>query len=192
MIKRATETRTLPDPTSFAEWKDWARQLNLELQRQLLTTSMVLPFFEFGIVERTTNYTMAGVGIPWENKVYDNTVGMWFVANPSRLVIPNRPSGIKYGYAMIIANFVFTDPGGGGPNNIDLEVRKNGVAVMPAAAIQGNYQSGAPGKIGLVQPWTEVNAGDYFEIFATRTGPGSAEIDAHVSTFAELIISGPA
>jgi hypothetical protein len=188
--KRGFSVVRLPDPSTFVDWKDWARRTNLELERQLIATSANVPFFEFGTVKRDNNFTPAGAAIPWESKVYDNTNGMWAVAQATRLVVPPRAGDIKYGYGMVICNLAFTDPGGA--NNLTVRIRKNGATTNPSGVVARSIIAGFTPAINVVQPWTEVNAGDYFEVVVTRAGAGTADISHGTDTWAQLILGGPA
>lgn len=191
MIKRATEVRLLPDPTTFEDWRDWARQTNIELQRQLMATSMILPFFEFGQVERTTDYTPAGVAIPWQLLKYDNTNGIWVVGSPTRLTVPQRAGQIKYGYGQVVVQLKTTDPAGGN-NTFSVTVKKNGLDPDPRGGETEVKTPGAVSALRVNSPWYEVNAGDYFEVFIDRTGSGTAQIAAGIDSWAQLLLSGPA
>lgn len=191
MIKRATGVRLLPEPSSFGDWKDWARQLNVELTRQLLATSMLLPFFEYGQVERTNDYTPTGVGIPWEVLKYDNTNGIWVVANPTRLTVPERAGLIKYGHAQVHVQLSLTDPGAA-VNELLVQIHKNGAAPDPRGSVKYPLVIGQTRIVQAFSPWCEVNAGDYFEIIVTRTGAGTSVIDAGIDTWTQLFLGGPA
>ena len=192
MIKRATEVRLLPDPTGFGDWKDWARQTNVELQRQLIATSMIMPFIEFGTVWRTSNFTPADVAIPWQEVVYDNTNGLWTAGSPDSLVVPERAGNIKYGYARAIASIETTAPVGG-PNNFLIVIQRNDGAVNEP---QGVYNLIIP--VGVAQfafifgPWMPVDAGDFFKLYIYRTGAGDAVLLAGANTWMQLVLGGPA
>jgi hypothetical protein len=188
--KRTIELRGFPDPSNFSDWKDWARQQIYETSRQLEAASMVLPFFEFGLVKRDNDYTPTGAAIPWESVIYDNSNSIWTVAQATRLVVPPRAGAIKYGYGTLLVNLAYTDPGGA--NNLTARIRKNGVITAPSAFVARSVIAGLAPALQISQPWGEVNAGDYFEVLVSRTGAGTAVIDAGTDTWAMLMLGGPA
>lgn len=192
MKKRATETRLLPDPTGFDHWRDWARQINIELTRQLISTSMIMPFIEFGTVIRTSDYTPAGVAVPWQSLYYDNSNGMWLVGNPTQLVVPVRKGEIKYGYGRAWAQMAFTAPAGG-PNVITAALQRNaGAAGDPQGAEIFTIATGETVVREIETPWMEVNTGDFFELFLTRSGAGDAKLVASENTWMQMVLGGPA
>jgi len=194
--KRTVTPRMLPDAQLFKDWKTWAQRHTDEVQREIASVASIVPFIEFGTVTRTTAFTPVGANVRWQSIVFDNTPGIWtasgVAAEERKLYVPRRPGDLQYGYAMVIAGIGLTDPTDA--CTVSGYITKNDVAVMPSSRFSLNV---APGYLfglafNLVNPWQEVEFGQYFGVIVEQFPAGIVQVQANVHTFASLILAGPA